>query len=326
MGAFQSQFRNPTSRFTEKDLGDLSGKIFLVTGGSSGIGLELVKFLYAANGTIYIAARNADKGRNAIEELKSAYPSSTGQLQFLPLDLSDLSTIKATAEEFLKSESRLDVLWHNAGLTAVTGTTKQGHEQTLGTNCLGPFLLNHFLHPLLVKTAASSPPNSVRVVWLSSAVISYAPAGGIQFDDINYTKPAWFSGLRVFSTYSQSKAGDAYLAYEYAKRAKEQGIVSVSLHPGALKSELNRDLHYLWNLVLNTFILDETYKGAYTELFAGLSPEVTVEDYKRFIIPYGNWGRVTEDIQKGFLTPTEGGTGNAEKFWEFCDAACRDFY
>jgi retinol dehydrogenase-12 len=87
-----------------------------VTGGYTGIGLALVKILYQKNATIYVAGRDEDKHDKAMADLKKAIPSSKGNIEFLKLDLADQSTIKASADMFLKKESRLDVLVNNAGI------------------------------------------------------------------------------------------------------------------------------------------------------------------------------------------------------------------
>jgi retinol dehydrogenase 12 len=87
---------------------------------------------------------------------------------FLRLDLDDLTTIKKSAEEFLAKETRLDVLWNNAGVMIPPqgSKTKQGYELQLGTNNVAPFLFTKFLTPLLVETAKSATKGSVRVLWV----------------------------------------------------------------------------------------------------------------------------------------------------------------
>ena len=85
-------------------------QVFIVTGGYAGVGLELSKLLYQKNSKIYIAGRSALKATQAIQSIKTVFPSSTGALEFLPLDLADLSTIKASTSAFLAHEDRLDVL------------------------------------------------------------------------------------------------------------------------------------------------------------------------------------------------------------------------
>jgi retinol dehydrogenase-12 len=90
--------------------------VFIVTGGYAGVGLELVKILYQKNSKIYIADRSAQKGSQAIQNIKTAFPNSNGLLEFLLLDLADLTTIKSSVEYFLAKETRLDILWNNAGV------------------------------------------------------------------------------------------------------------------------------------------------------------------------------------------------------------------
>lgn len=174
----------------------------------------LSKILYEKNATVYIAGRSQEKCAKAIESIERDVPKSTGKLVFLKLDLADLSTIKASAEEFLSKEKRLDVLWNNAGvmwppewLQVSSGQpfpiksritqdelvanlpSSQDYELQFGTNCLGPFLFTQLLHPILKSTAASSPANSVRVCWAGSLGIDAgAPKGGIDMDETGAPK------------------------------------------------------------------------------------------------------------------------------------------
>lgn len=102
--------------FTEKDVPDLTGKVVIVTGSNSGIGYEHVKMLYEHSATVYMATRSAAKADAAIAKIKAQHPESRGRLEFLSLDLSRFGTIKASADTFLGSEDRLDVLVQNAGI------------------------------------------------------------------------------------------------------------------------------------------------------------------------------------------------------------------
>jgi retinol dehydrogenase 12 len=102
----------------------------------------------------------------------------------------------------------------------------------LGTNCLGPFLFTQLLRPILVKTAAISPPDSVRVCWAGSLVVELnVPKGVIDFDDINGEKGISQNGL-----YGQSKAGNIFLGWEFAQRTRDEGLISVVRKPGAHSS------------------------------------------------------------------------------------------
>jgi len=322
MAGLFSQSFPPAAKFTEKTLPDQTGKVFIVTGSSSGVGKELAQILYSHNAKVYVAARSDEKAAKAIESIKAKNPDSKGELIYLHLDLDDLSTIRKSADEFLAKEQKLDVLWNNAGvMTPPQGSkTKQGYELQLGTNNVAPFLFTKLLTPLLASTAKSAPPGSVRVVWVSSSAAEIiAPKGGIELDNLDYKndKSAWHK-------YAVSKAGNYLHSTEYAKRHKADGIISVSLNPGNLKSDLQRHVPGLQLWFLN-LALHPPIKGAYTELFAGLSPDVTLEKSGGWIIPWGRLGTIREDLQQSAKSEAEGGTGVAEKFWEWTEEQVKPY-
>jgi retinol dehydrogenase 12 len=251
--------------------------VYLVTGGNSGIGKELAQFLYSKNGRVYIAARSKEKAMEAIDSIKKAVPASDGEMVFLHLDLADLKAVKASATEFLDRESRLHVLFNNAGvMNPPTGSkTAQGYELQLGVNCIGTFLFTKLLTPRLVETAKIEKPSTVRVVWVSSiaAESAWAPKGGVQLDNLDY-KLERFSWRK----YAISKAGHIYHGTEFARRHSTDGIVSIPLNPGNLDSELWRTEGAFSLAILRRVFLNPPKLGAYTELFAGLSPEVTMQN------------------------------------------------
>lgn len=153
-------------------------QVHIVTGGYSGVGLELVKILYAANATVYVAGRSADKANKAIEAVKHAHPegSTGGRVEFLQLDLAHLASIKKSADEFAAREQRLDVLTNNAGVMFPPKGSKSEevcvllafipllHDGEMGTDELtpqtGPRTPNgHQLpRPLPLHPAAPPPP------------------------------------------------------------------------------------------------------------------------------------------------------------------------
>ena len=196
------------------------------------------------------------------------------------LDLNDLSTIKASVDAFLAKEERLHVLFNNAGIMlSEDAKSAQGYEQHLGINCLGTFLFTKLLTPALVATAKSEPPNTVRVIWVSSVGMEILGEKDVVIDmsnlDYHVQKPAMYK-------YGISKCGDWAYGVEFAKRFKAEGVVSIPLSPGNLKTELFRDLG-LGMRIFNFFILYPVINGACTELYAGLSPEITLEKS-------GSWG------------------------------------
>jgi NAD(P)-dependent dehydrogenase (short-subunit alcohol dehydrogenase family) len=199
-------------------------QVFLVTGGSGGLGKELATILYQRNAKIYIAARSTTKALTTIDEIKRRHPNSSGELMHLHLDLDDLTTIKKSADEFLAKETRLDVLWNNAGVMVPPqgSKTAQGYELQLGTNNLAPFLFTHHLLPLLKETAKKAPKNSVRVVWVSSSAATFAPTPPIDFSNMDYKKEEG-----PWTKYGRSKAGNVLHAVELARRTSGDGIVSL---------------------------------------------------------------------------------------------------
>jgi retinol dehydrogenase-12 len=174
---------------------------------------------------VYLAARSEEKTNAAIESIKAAFPNSKGEAIYLHLDLDDLTTIKASANDFLSKEDKLNVLFNNAGVMVPPqgSKTKQGYELQLGTNNVAPFLFTKLLTPTLIKTAKLGPPGTVRVVWTSSSVAEAgSPKNGVNMDNLDYKvdKPAWHK-------YGVSKAGNILHAKEYANRYKGDGLISV---------------------------------------------------------------------------------------------------
>jgi retinol dehydrogenase 12 len=184
--------------------------------------------LYQKNGTVYMAARSESKIKTAIESIKKEFPSSTGRLDSVVVDLSDLRTVRPAAQDFLAREGRLDVLFHNAGvmLTSNGAQGAQGHELRMATNCLGPQLLTDLLAPLMVQTARDqgSQKDSVRIVWVSSMVNANGQKGGIIWDETLDKPKVLPVGMQQ---YMQTKVGMVYLAHEWGERLAGDGIVSV---------------------------------------------------------------------------------------------------
>jgi NAD(P)-dependent dehydrogenase (short-subunit alcohol dehydrogenase family) len=225
MGNQLSQAFPPTAAFTEKSVGNLRGKVYLVTGASAGVGKELARLLYSLHGTVYVAARSSEKAQAAIRWIKEQHPGAQGTLRYLHLDLNDLEGIKSSVEEFLSIENRLDVLFNNAGVMVPPqgSTTKQGYELQLGTNNIAPFLFTKLLTPILVTTAKNEAPGSVRVVWVSSSVAHMlAPTGGVDMGNLAYE-----TEKSKNHKYAISKAGNILHALEFRRRYEHSGLVSV---------------------------------------------------------------------------------------------------
>jgi NAD(P)-dependent dehydrogenase (short-subunit alcohol dehydrogenase family) len=332
--AFRSaltQWFPPAPSLTEENLPRQTGKIFIVTGGNAGIGFELVKILYAKGGTVYMASRSQKKAEAAIETIKSAVQTSqgnssnaVGSLKFLHLDLNDLTTIKASAAAFAAQESKLDVLWNNAGIGAVpiTTKTKQNLEAHIGVNCVGPFLFTKLLLPQLQAAARASPKDTVRVVWTSSWMAeSQGPKGGIDFVEL-----ANGGSKDPQRNYAVSKVGNWLLAVDMARRHGEEGIISVVQNPGNLATDIWQHVPKFTMMMLSP-LLHQAKLGAYTELWAGLSEDVTAQQNGAYIIP---WGRLQQsnprkDIVTAMKDSKDGGSSVAEKFWNWCEQQTENY-
>ena len=293
-----------------------------MTGGTNGIGLALAEILFSHHAKIYVAARSKEKASERISGIKARHPTSTGELIFLSLVLDDLTTIKASAEEFLNQEKRLDVLWNNAGvmLSPEGSTTKQGVELQLGTNCLGPFLFTKLTTPLLIETARTAPKASVRVVWLaSSAVERYSPQGGVDVNNLTYERPVGTGMNAKWYKYGTSKAGNVYYGSEFARRHKNTGVISVALDPGNLKTDLYQHLPKFQLAIASALVLKEPIFGAYTELYGGLSSDITPANNGSWVVPWGKIGELRKDVKEGTKSAAEGGSGVAEIFWDWSE-------
>ncbi|KAI1824463.1 hypothetical protein F4861DRAFT_505716 [Xylaria intraflava] len=324
-----SQYYPPKPTFTEAQLpaGSQRGRVFIVTGGNAGIGFELCKLLIRTGATIYMASRSKDKAEAAIREISDGIPPATpgtGQIKFLHLDLNDLSTVQTAAKEFAQQESRLDVLWNNAGtggnIVKYGERTAQGFEPLMGMHCIATLLFSELLRPLLRAAAAkgAATAGATRVLWLSSNLVeTSAPPNGVDFSKLD---SGYEDGAK---NYAVSKAGTWMLAREYGRRHAEEGILSLVVNPGNTKTGSYAGTSRFLMAFLDCAMLYEPNHGAYAELYAGLSPDVKPEDYVNFIQPWGRMAPIDlawrQDIVTAMKPTDEGGLGYGQKLWEWCE-------
>ncbi|KAI1377174.1 putative short-chain dehydrogenase [Hypoxylon crocopeplum] len=317
-----TQFFPPKPTFTENNLPNLQGKVYIVTGSNTGVGKELARILYSKDSKVYIATRSQDKANAAIEEIKKASPSSKGDLVFLKLDLSDLTKIKASADEFLAKEKKLDVLFNNAGIQnplPEPSKTPQGYEYHLGVNTIGTFAFTKLLTPILVSTAKTE--GTSRVIWVSSSGTEF---GGEKSVGIDMSNLDYHNDKPYLIKYSISKVGNWMHGVEFAKRYKADGVISIPLNPGNLRSDLYRDQKGLFKHFLN-LVTYPSVNGAYTLLYAGLSPEITMEKTGSWVVPFGRILPIRKDLMEATKTAEEGGNGTGKKFWEWTEEQVKPY-
>jgi NAD(P)-dependent dehydrogenase (short-subunit alcohol dehydrogenase family) len=253
---------------------DLSGRLAVVTGSNSGLGLGLTTRLSAAGADVIMAIRNRSKGEAAIEQIRATVPNA--KLTIKQLDLSSLASVEALGEE-LNAEGRpIDILINNAGIMQPPNreTTADGFELQVGGNHLGHFALTGHLLPLL--RAASNP----RVTSLSSLA---ARMGGINFDDLQ-----WEQRYNPTRAYSQSKSANLMFAIELDRRSERAGwgIVSNAAHPGFSKTNLQLsgpsqgkesptllERFYRLSRQVTPFMWQEVDEGILPALYAATSPD-----------------------------------------------------
>ena len=204
-------------------LPDLTGKLYIITGGNSGIGFEAAKHLGKAGANVVLACRSVDKAELAAKELRTQIQ---GTVEVLRLDLSDLSSVRTAAAELRTKHSKIDGLINNAGIMQTPDQkTADGFEMQFGTNHLGHFLWSALLIDL-VEAAEG------RVVTVSS--IAHL-SGAIRFDDLMGA-----SGYSPMTAYTQSKGANMLFAFELDRKLKASGskAISIACHPGYSNTNL----------------------------------------------------------------------------------------
>lgn len=239
-------------------MGDLAGRTFLVTGANSGIGRETVRGLADRGARVYLACRSEAKARSAIEEMRG------GSLEFVALDLGDLSSVRACADAFLATGEPLDVLINNAGLAGQRGVTPSGFELAFGTNFVGPFLLTQLLLDRLRERG------SARIVNVASGAHHQAK----RIDFMAVRQPT--RSRTGMPEYAVSKLANVLHAQELARRLDGTGVTSYALHPGVIASDIWRRVpppaRQLMKLTMRS-----PAEGARTSLYCATAPQLEHE-------------------------------------------------
>jgi NAD(P)-dependent dehydrogenase (short-subunit alcohol dehydrogenase family) len=245
---------------------DLSGKVFVVTGSSAGLGAEAVRGLAKAGAHVVMAARNTEKNGKVAEAIRAEVPGAS--LSSVAIDLADLKSVRRAAAEILEANPRIDGLINNAGFVGGPRViTPEGAELHFAANHIGPFLLTNLLMPAL-KAAAPS-----RVVILSS---NGHRMGGFDFDDLDFS----IRPYNHWMAYSQSKLANVYHAVALAKRLAGTGVTVNAVHPGVIRTEVFRDVSKDEEMMVtgwaesNGSALKSIAQGAATEVWAAVSREL----------------------------------------------------
>ncbi len=243
----------------------MQDKTVVITGANTGIGLEAARELARQGARVVMTARNADKGRAAVEDVRT----STGntRVELVVFDLASLASVREGARAIQEKVSRIDVLVNNAGLVlSERQLTRDGLEATIGINNLGPFLLTHELLPLL---EAARPARVVNVASRAHKRVS-----GIWFDDLMAER--WpYIGFRV---YSHSKLANVLFTRELGRRLEGKGVTTYAVHPGVVATGFGADgdvsgLFGLGIRIARRFMIDAV-EGAKTTLHCATAPQL----------------------------------------------------
>jgi NAD(P)-dependent dehydrogenase (short-subunit alcohol dehydrogenase family) len=243
-------------RWTAADIPDQRGRLVVVTGANSGLGLATARELARAGADVVMACRNMEKGRAAAEEVGAA---ASGEVTLEQLDLADLASVAAFADRF--PAQRLDVLINNAGLMAPPRRlTADGFESQFGTNHLGHFALTG---RLLGRLLAAPEP---RVVTVSSQAHR---TGRINFSDLQGERRyiRWLA-------YGQAKLANLMFCFELQRRAAQAGsaLRSMAAHPGYSRTNLQFAAPPVYEravmAVTNLVVAQSADQGALPSLYA----------------------------------------------------------
>jgi len=248
------------NHWTIDDIGELGGRVAIVTGANSGIGFETARALVRKGARVILACRSERRGEEAAARIRSESPA--GDVTAQVLDLGDLGSVRRFAGLFLAEHDRLDILVANAGVMMPPhGETRDGFELQLGVNHLGHFALVGLLMPRLLGTGGS------RVVVVSSLAHKW---GGVDLED-----PGWkHRPYDRTKAYGQSKLANLLFTYELQRRLDRAGsdTLAVASHPGWTATNLQR--HSGLFRLLNPLFAMKPWQGALPTLYAATSPDV----------------------------------------------------
>jgi NAD(P)-dependent dehydrogenase (short-subunit alcohol dehydrogenase family) len=263
------------SNWSAEDVPDLSGKVAIVTGANSGIGLETARVMARNGARVVLACRSEQKGAAALDDIRKS--DAAAQVELQPLDLADLASVERFAVEFGERIERLDILCNNGGvMVPPLGHTKDGFELQFGTNHLGHFALTAQLAPKLLATPGA------RVVSVSST--AHRP-GKISFDNLDGK-----NGYSAVGFYGQSKLANLLFIRGLQKRIDDANadLLAAAAHPGWAATNLQDNAPLV--RMLNPLFGQGPADGALPTLYAATAEGVEGGGYYGPSRMFEMWG------------------------------------
>jgi NAD(P)-dependent dehydrogenase (short-subunit alcohol dehydrogenase family) len=257
-------------KWSENDVPDQSGRVVVVTGSNTGLGLDTARVLAERGAQVVLAVRNVDKGEAACGKIRQSVPDAEVSTQLL--DLGSLESVRTASAELRAAHPRVDLLINNAAVAfPPKTTTPDGFELQFATNHLGHFALTGLLLENMLGV------DGARVVVVAS--LDHKLGGAIHFDDLQWER-RYSSAL----AYAQSKLANLMFCYEFHRRLVKSGapLMTVAAHPGYTKSDLFRNMWKPIQAMMkfsDLFIGQDPAKGALPQLYAATMPDVQGGQY-----------------------------------------------
>ncbi|KAJ6051195.1 Short-chain dehydrogenase/reductase SDR [Penicillium canescens] len=275
--------------------GKLAGKVVVITGATSGIGIETARALSATGATLFLTARNRSKAEKNLAGILEP-----GRVSLIDMNLERFASIRAGAEEILTaSKGQVNLLINGAGVMGLQNhtLTRDGIEAQFAGNYLGFFLLFQLLKQALLASVTPELNSRVVVVASSAHRAATLPAS----DNYNFEK----GGYNHEHAYNNAKLAAVYLANTIERLYGAQGLHSTSLHPGAINTDISRNMppEFLEGIMTNPYILKilkSTEQGAATTVWAAVGKEWE-----------GKGGKYLEDCKEADRGQDDGQTFNA---------------
>jgi NAD(P)-dependent dehydrogenase (short-subunit alcohol dehydrogenase family) len=288
---------------------DLTGVQAVVTGASSGLGVETARALTGAGAAVLMVARNPARLEAAAAQLKAGQPGA--RINTALLDLADLDSVRSGAADILANYPRINLLVNNAGVMACPlDRTVQGFEMQFGTNHLGHFLLTALLSPALVAGAPA------RVINLSSAGHKFS---AVNLEDPNYQQREYDK----WQAYGQAKTANTLFSVGLDARGRSVGVRSFAVHPGAIVTELGRYLEPADYELLSAggtreMKFKSVEQGAATSVWAATSP--SLEGHGGIYLEDCHIAETAAPGEEGGVEPYAVDPDVADELWQISEA------